>query len=193
MRREAVPRFPMKLTISRDNPCLYLTVVCKDRLPVFRKDDFKELVCQSLNEARQSGEFLIFAYVIMPDHLHVITDRPRQPSEILRFVKGITAHRVIAYLKEQGYQTSLEKLRHQEKDRGYRYSLWQHESNVLELTSESFFMQKVNYIHLNPVRAGLVEKAVDYRWSSARIWAGRAAEDEPLQVDMNKIKWRQVK
>jgi len=141
----------MKVTISRDNPCLYLTMVCKDRLPVFRKDECKELTCQSLEEARKSGEFLIFAYVIMLDHLHLITDRPRQPSEILRFIKGITAHRILAYLKEQGYHSSLEKLRHQEQERGYRYSLWQHESNVLELTSESFLMQKVNYIHLNPV------------------------------------------
>jgi putative transposase len=51
-------------------------------------------------------------------------------------------------------------------------------------------MQKVNYIHLNPVRAGLVERAIDFRWSSARIWQGRDAEDEPLLVDIDRIQWR---
>jgi REP element-mobilizing transposase RayT len=56
-------------TISRDTPCLYITAVCKDRLPVFRKDEMKELACTALDEARTSGKFLIFAYVIMLDHM----------------------------------------------------------------------------------------------------------------------------
>ena len=51
-------------------------------------------------------------------------------------------------------------------------------------------MQKVNYIHLNPARAGLVEQANDYRWSSARFWHKCATEDELLHVDIDKIVWR---
>ncbi|CAN5609148.1 hypothetical protein BH20ACI3_BH20ACI3_13640 [soil metagenome] len=45
-------------------------------------------------------------------------------------------------------------------------------------------MQKVIYIHLNPVRAGLVERAIDYRWSNARIWQRCTSEDEPLLVEL---------
>jgi hypothetical protein len=52
-------------------------------------------------------------------------------------------------------------------------------------------MQKVNYIHNNPVRAGFAERAIDYHWSSARIWRGCAGEDEPLLVDIDRINWRQ--
>jgi len=63
---------------------------------------------------------------------------------------------------------------------------------VFSIFSEAMFMQKVNYIHLNPVRAGLVEKATDYRWSSARIWQGCPLEDEPLKVNMDKIRWRRA-
>ena len=51
-------------------------------------------------------------------------------------------------------------------------------------------MQKVNYIHQNPVRAGLVERAIDYRWSSARYWNRCERDDEPLKVDLEKIIWR---
>jgi len=51
-------------------------------------------------------------------------------------------------------------------------------------------MQKVNYIHQNPVRAGLVERAEDYRWSSARHWLKCPRDDEPLRVDLDKIAWR---
>ena len=58
------------------------------------------------------------------------------------------------------------------------------------LTAESTFMERVQYIHQNPVRAGLVERAEDYRWSSARFWNRGVAEDEPLKVDLEKIIWR---
>jgi hypothetical protein len=53
-----------------------------------------------------------------------------------------------------------------------RHPLWDGHSNVLLITSEAVFMQRVNYIHQNPVRAGLVKRAEDYRWSSARCWRG---------------------
>ena len=56
-------------TISRDNPCLSITSVAHDRLPVFRTDALKQIICAALDEARQSGGFAIFAYVVMPDHL----------------------------------------------------------------------------------------------------------------------------
>jgi REP element-mobilizing transposase RayT len=55
--------------ISRDAPCYYLTTVTKNRLPVFRTDRICEIVCQALDEARRSGGFALYAYVIMPDHL----------------------------------------------------------------------------------------------------------------------------
>jgi REP element-mobilizing transposase RayT len=107
-------------------------------------------------------------------------------------VKGLTGRRVIDYLKEQGYDSSLAKLRHEQWKRNHSHSLWQQEKNVLSIFSEAMFMQKVNYIHLNPVRADLVERAIDYRWSSARIWQRRAVEDEPLMVDFDRIVWRRA-
>lgn len=55
--------------------------------------------------------------------------------------------------------SSLKKLEHQVRDRNYKYSLWQTEKNVLPIFSEKLFMEKLNYIHQNPVRAGLVEEA----------------------------------
>jgi hypothetical protein len=54
-------------TISRDTPCLSITSVARDRLPVFRTDTIKKIACAALDEARGSGRFAIFAYVIMPD------------------------------------------------------------------------------------------------------------------------------
>jgi putative transposase len=176
--------------ISPGSPAYYLTSVTKDRLPVFRTDKIKTIVSNALNEARKSGGFLIFAYVIMPDHLHLVTDNSKKPEQILRYVNGIVARRVIDFLKENGYTSSLEKLCHEDYRRGHRYSLWDHHPNIRLLTSESMLMQRVHYTHQNPVRAGLVEKAEDYKYSSARIWNRKPLEDEPLIVDLDNIHWR---
>jgi REP element-mobilizing transposase RayT len=153
----------------------------------------KKIVCAALDEARQSGGFAILAYVIMPDHLHIMTDGARKASDTLRFINGITSHRVIGYLKEKGHKISLAKLKDTKKARGHEYSLWDGHSNVLLVTSENVFMQRVNYIHQNPVRARLVACAEDYRWSSARFWSHRALEDEPLFMDLDKIIWRKAR
>lgn len=180
----------MRPTISIDTPCLFITAVANDRLPVFRTEAIKLITCAAIDEARTSAGFLLFAYVLMTDHIHVLTDSPHKPTKVLQFIKGVVGHRVIQYLKESSFESSLRKLQHHNWKRNHRYSLWQHDSDIFSVTSETMFMQKVNYIHLNPVRAGLVERATDYRWSSARFWSKCPVEDEPLQVDLKKIVWR---
>ncbi len=176
--------------ISQDSPVLYIIVVTKDRLPVFRRDEMKEVLCRAMDEARKSAGFLLFEYVVMLDHMHLLTSRPSTTSDVLRVLKGITARRIIDYLKDNNHLKSLEKLAHQKRDRNYKYSLWQTERNVLPIFSEAMFMEKLNYIHLNPVRGGLSERPEDYRWSSARIWRSCPLEDEPLLVDKELIRWR---
>lgn len=183
----AMPAHSFK--ISRDTPALYISIVVKDRLQAFRRDTIKQVICDALNEARTSGGFFIFAYVIMLDHLHLLTNQPQTSSEVLRYLKGITARRTIDYLRQNNFDSSLHKLRHDTWRREHKYSLWQKEKNVFSIYSEAMFMQ-LNYIHLNPVRAGLVDCAVDYRWSSARIWHRCPREDEPLSVDFENILWR---
>jgi len=180
----------VRLTISKDDPCLFISAVAKNRLPVFKRDVLKEITCKAIDEARVSCGFLLFAYVIMSDHLHLLTDSPRKPSVVLQFIKGIVSRRVLGYLKEMNYETSLKKLEHDTWKQNHRYSLWQHDSEVFSVSSEATFMQKVNYIHQNPVRAGFVDRAEDYCWSSARFWNKCPRENEPLRVDIDKIVWR---
>lgn len=177
-------------TISRDSPCYYLTCVPKDRLPVFRTDEIKTVACKALDEARNSGKFALYAYVIMPDHLHVVSDSAHHSRDILRFINGIIGRRVIDYLKDQGYESSLRKLRRETKKKNYQYSLWDHHPDARLLLTEKMLMERVHYTHQNPVHAGLVERAEDYRWSSVRCWNGNPLEDEPLLMNLDRIKWR---
>src|SRR5262245_10952395 len=112
-----------RFLISHDSPVLYITNVTTHRLPVFRTDNLRELLCGFLNEARNSGRFFLFAYVVMLDHLHLLTSRRSTTSDVLRVVKGLTAHRIIEYLKKNDYARSLKKLEHQTRERNYMHSL----------------------------------------------------------------------
>ncbi len=175
--------------ISIDTPVYFFTSVAHDRLPIFQTDKLKTIMVDALDEARRSAGFLIFAYVIMPDHYHILTGSEREPSDTLRFLNGISAKRVLDHLKASA-TSSLEKLKMFKKKRGYKYSVWEHHADTFLVTSESMLMQKVNYIHFNPVKAGLVEHPDDYLYSSSRIWNRRPMGHEPLKMDLEKIEWR---
>ncbi len=133
---------------------------------------------------------MIFAYVIMHDHTHVLTDNAREMNEVLRYLNGISAKRLIDHLKANGYESSLAKLRIQERGKKHKHSVYEHHPNALRITGEDAFMQKVNYIHLNPVRGGLAEHPDQYLFSSARQWHGRSSDNEPLVTDHKQISWR---
>ncbi len=180
------------IRISKDSPVYYLTSVANNRLPVFQTEKLRKLMCDSLYEARTSARFLLFAYVIMLNHIHVLVGSQRKPSEVLRYVNGIAGRRIIDFLKEEGFESSLQKLSHSKGPRQHKYSLWDHHPNLKLVTTENGLMEKANYIHQNPVRAGLVERAEDYRWSSVRCWQRKPLEDEPLSMDIDQIAWHRA-
>ncbi|MEO8573255.1 MAG: transposase [Pyrinomonadaceae bacterium] len=177
------------MRISIDTPGYFFTSVAHDRLSIFRTDTLKKILADAFDEARRSAGFLIFAYVIMPDHYHILTDSKREPSDTLRYLNGISAKRILDHLKANAI-SALEKLKMFEKKRGYKYSVWEHHADTFLVTSESTFRQKVNYIHENPVKAGLVEHPDDYLYSSSRIWNRQPLDGEPLRMDIDRIDWR---
>lgn len=159
-------------------------------MPIFRTDELKQIVCGAYAEARSNHGILILAYVVMPDHIHILVYSKKKLEETLRLLNGISARRVIQYLKQNDFKSSLLKLRLQVRARNHKHSVWQHHPDSLEIFGENTFWQKVDYIHMNPVRAGLVADPLEYRFSSARQWANCASKDEPLITDHNEIRWR---
>ncbi len=180
-----------KFRPTRDTPAYYLTSVAKDRLPIFRTEAIAKIACSALDEARRSGGFRIFAYVLMLEHMHIVTDSAVRSSEIHRFVNGIIARRVIEHLKSEGHEESLKKLRAVGRRDGSVYSLWNHNPDTRLLWSDQMLWQRIQYTHLNPVRAGLCDHPNDWTWSSARIFHGQASVDEPFRVDLDRIEWTQ--
>ena len=177
------------MRISIDTPVYFFTSVAHNRLPIFQTNKLKQIACDAFDEARSSADLLIFAYVIMPDHYHILVGGDREPSDALRYLNGISAKRVLDHLKENA-KASLQKLKMFEKKRGYKHSVWEHHPDTFLVTSESTFMQKVDYIHQNPVKAGLIAHPDQYIYSSSRIWNRRPLENEPLRMDIDEINWR---
>jgi putative transposase len=176
--------------ISRKTPAYFFTSVAHHRLPIFRTDKLKQVLCAAFHEARINHKLLIFAYVIMPDHIHMLVASEKSMSETLRLINGVSARRVIQFLKENGHQSSLLKLRGETRERNHRHSVWHHHSDSLEVFGEDTFRQKAEYIHQNPVRAELADDRFAYEFSSARAWSGKETSDEPLSVDQRQIAWR---
>ena len=132
--------------VSRDNPAYYLTSVAHKRLPIFQKDAIEQVVCDAFNEARKSGGIMIFAYVIMPDHTHLLPDNAREMKDVLCFMNGVLANKVVKHLKEHGYECSLAKLRIQERENKHKHSVYEHHPNALRIMGEDAFMEKVKFI-----------------------------------------------
>ncbi|MFN6963979.1 MAG: REP-associated tyrosine transposase [Pyrinomonadaceae bacterium] len=176
--------------ISRSTPVYYFTSVAHRRLPIFRTDKLKQVLCKAYAEVRAKHGILILAYVIMPDHVHLLVRSEKTLAETLRLLNGVAARRVIQYLTDNDFKESLFKLRVGLRERNHKHSVWQHHADSIEIFGEDTFRQKVEYLHMNPVRAGLASRPVEYRYSSARRWAGHPTEAEPLLTDHLAIDWR---
>jgi len=120
--------------------------------------------------------FKLIAYVLMPDHFHLIVN-PKDGliRELAGKLKSLTARRIIDEAK--GFSFLKEK---PEPD-GSVHQVWQESFKAVPLWSPWLIWQKINYIHNNPIKAGLVRSAGDYRWSSFRSFY--FGEHEPIEVD----------
>ena len=116
----------------------------------------------------------LYAYVIMRDHLHLIACSNDLSKEIWDF-KSFAARSIIEELKAMKKTDWLGELRHfkakHKKDR--EYQVWQEGSHPEQIQGLEMMRQKIEYIHLNPVRKGLVQNPEDWVYSSARSYLGK--------------------
>ncbi len=110
----------------------------------------------------------------MSNHIHLIaSSQAGNLSAIVRDFKRHTSKEIIATIEREPESRREWLLRifgeaAAQHERNERYQVWTHENHAIELSSEKFFQQKLNYIHQNPVRSGIVEREEDYLYSSAK-------------------------
>lgn len=172
MRKVPDPGFHRKLMKRREIPgdFRYLSFSCEHELPFFSNPKIADVFVAALLEARTKFLFELFAWVIMPEHVHLLMRSSTQATveTILTFVKNCTAQRVI----HRWRRLNAPILPRITKRNGQiRFWLkgggW--DDNLEDLNEVS---RKVRYTHLNPVRRGLVRCAEDYRYSSVHWWMG---------------------
>lgn len=114
---------------------------------------------------------MLFEYVIMTNHIHLIAQAKKgyKLSQIISDFKKHTTREILKLLPKDNrrYLSSVIQSS-QSKKKGYTDQIWQRENCPKLIESEEFLLQKIEYMHLNPVKKGYVEKAEDWLYSSAR-------------------------
>jgi len=132
-------------------------------------DKYKDIIIKSLCFLVQNNRVIINAFVIMPNHLHLIWQMKNEykPDAVQRDFLKFTAQRIKADLLRSHPQV-LAQFKVNAKDREYQF--WERNPLSVELRTDAVYEQKLDYIHWNPVRAGLCELPEDYRYSSAKFY-----------------------
>jgi putative transposase len=176
----------MKLFKSRDpNTIHYVTSVTFRRVPIFRSDTACSLFINTLDETRSKYPFKLVGYVVMPDHVHLLMNpQSCNISDLMRRLKGISARRILDWLREENRVASLAKLRlDNPQRRAHTHAVWLKDFSAVGLWSPKFIRQKLHYIHCNPVRAGLCEHPANWRWSSYHAYLPHKQGDVPIEMD----------
>jgi REP element-mobilizing transposase RayT len=154
-----------------ENACYFITITVRKFVPLFQDGEVVRILFNSLEFLRHEHGLKVYAYVVMPNHIHLVAgcDAKIMNNMIGNF-KSYTSRSIAEYLELNKSQL----LRKFEKSayKGQNYAIWQETFRSEVVFSEDFLKQKVDYIHNNPVKAGLVELVDDWQYSSYRQLEG---------------------
>lgn len=162
-----------KYKFHNESGVYFVTFATHKWVDVFTRNEYKDILIENLNFCQENKGLELFAWCIMTNHVHIIA-RAKEGftlPDFLRDFKKYTAKAIIKAIKENQRESRKEWLLEMFKtENGNRF--WRGDNKPIEIWSNYVFDQKLNYIHNNPVEAGLVFKAEDYVYSSARDYAG---------------------
>lgn len=144
-------------------------------LPVFTNPQTVDILLESYRHQRKNDGLRLYGYVIMENHIHFIA-QAEHLDKCLSSFKAFTARRILDHLEEKRAEYLLTRLRFSKRahktDREYQF--WQEGSHAELVLSDAMMREKLEYIHSNPVKRGYVDRAEQWRCSSARNYAREA-------------------
>lgn len=166
--------------IRNQNNLHFLTMTVVDWLDVFTRWQYKDLIVESIKYCQAEKGLVICAYVIMSNHLHLIAYAKDgfKLSNTVRDFKKFTAKKIIATIqankRESRRRWLMEYFRSngEQNENNKTFQFWIQDNHPIELISPKWINQKLNYIHLNPVRSKIVDRPEAYWYSSARQYLG---------------------
>lgn len=159
----------------------YITGTVTEWLPLLRRPGIRELVCADIRHALDECGGSLAAYVIMPNHLHLLVHLPEvgMLHKFCKLWRGRSGRHIPQLLEKHGDEDSLAVLaRH--ANGGCKHATWKEQARALPMWSRKDILEKVGYIHGNPVRRGLVSEASDWRHSSCRFY--ERGEEVDLEI-----------
>jgi putative transposase len=147
----------------------FITVTCLEWKPVLDDDKFKDIILESLRFLVKGQRVTVYAFVILNNHFHLIWQMMdgHKREEVQRDFLGFTSQQILKNLRNE-QSPLLTELQVNAKDR--KHQVWQRNSLGVPLWSNGVFDQKLEYIHNNPVKAGLCNHPEEYKYSSARFY-----------------------
>jgi putative transposase len=147
----------------------FLTFSCHGRMPLLTKDRTRKWLIEAVGRSSEKHDFAVLAYVIMPEHAHLLILPRKQDYDIagiLKTIKQSVAKKAKQFL-ELNDREWLERLTVRKGDRKV-FRFWQsgpgYDRNIKD---DDEFLEKIKYIHENPVKRGLVDRPEEWEWSSA--------------------------
>ena len=147
---------------------------------VFTRSTYKEIVIDSLQHCIEQKGLVLYAYVIMSNHIHLIISKQQDAptfSDIMRDFKKFTSMKIIKAIKANPQESRKEWLltmlaaAGKKNSNNTTYQFWQQNNHPIALEG-NWIDEKLAYIHNNPVKAGWVNEPEAYFFSSARNYAG---------------------
>ena len=149
-------------------------------IDVFTRPQYKNTVVDSLNYCIEEKGLVVYAWVIMSNHVHLVIATVKEPLEnILRDLKKHTSKTIIKAIEEnpqesrKGWILWMFQRAGQRNINNKHYQFWQQHNQPVELSTRIYGIESaIDYIHENPVKAGFVNKPEDYPYSSAIDFGG---------------------
>ena len=129
------------------------------------------ILIDSLKFVLSKYQAVLFAYVLMPSHIHIVVAMPENKniSDLMRDFKKYTSTKLRQQLEKDDKSDSIERLRMNSRDKKNQvFKLWMDRFDDLVIENERSLQTKVEYIHNNPVQAGFVDQPEQWEFSSAR-------------------------
>jgi REP element-mobilizing transposase RayT len=160
-------------TVKEPDAPHFITGTVVQWIPLFTRKSYFDILLDALQFCRQHKGLKIFAFVILDNHLHLVVSGPKL-ADIIRDFKSYTAKRLIAQLEQDDKTWALNQLQYWKRPDKTKsdYQVWQEGFHPKVIVGDEMLRQKIEYIHLNPVRTGVVERPEDWVYSSARDYAG---------------------
>lgn len=167
-----------ELRKANTNYPYFITCTVVQWVDVFTRSIYADVLIDSLKYCQQHKGLEVYAYVIMPSHIHMIVRHEgAQLDKIIGHFKSFTAKEILKLIESAQEESRKKWLLHmfayaaRFHQQHAQYMFWQYTKHPVELSNHNIFQQKLDYIHQNPLKAGYVTEAEKWYYSSANLFS----------------------